>query len=57
MNRIRIMIIDDHNIVRDGLKYMIGINDDFEVVGEAEGCADALALLTKKEAGSCFAGL
>ena len=47
MNAIRIMIIDDHSIVRDGLKYMIGISGDFEVIGEAEGVLDALEILQK----------
>jgi len=49
MNAIRIMIIDDHSIVRDGLKYMIGISGDFEVVGEAEGVLDALEILQKSK--------
>lgn len=48
MDTIRIMIIDDHSIVRDGLKYMIGISGDFEVVSEAEGFTDALEVLEKK---------
>jgi len=32
----RILIADDHGIVRDGLKFLIGRESDMEVVGEAE---------------------
>ena len=33
---VRIVIADDHPIVRDGLKKLLLLEDDFEVVGEAE---------------------
>lgn len=32
---IRILIADDHPIVRDGLKKLLSLEDDFEIVGEA----------------------
>ena len=32
---IRVMIVDDHPIVRDGLKNMLLAFDDLELVGEA----------------------
>src|SRR5580658_7053433 len=32
---IRIVLADDHPIVRDGLKKLLQLEDDFEVVGEA----------------------
>src|SRR5438552_8193014 len=32
---IRIVIADDHPIVRDGLRKLLNLEDDFEVVGEA----------------------
>lgn len=32
---IRILIADDHLVVREGLRAMLGLEDDFEVVGEA----------------------
>jgi len=36
---IRILIADDHPIVRDGLKKLLSLEDDFEIVGEAaDGC-------------------
>ena len=32
---IRILLADDHAIIRDGLKVLLGAQNDFEVVGEA----------------------
>ncbi|MGH8951129.1 MAG: response regulator [Acidimicrobiia bacterium] len=40
---IRILIVDDHPVVRDGLRGMFANEDDFEVVGEAENGRDAVA--------------
>ncbi len=33
---IKVMIVDDHPVVRDGLKNMLLVFDDLELVGEAE---------------------
>ncbi len=35
INKIKIMITDDHPIVRDGLTAILSTQDDFEVIGEA----------------------
>src|SRR5271170_4830925 len=36
---VRILVADDHPIVRDGLKKLLLLEDDFDVVGEAsDGC-------------------
>ena len=32
---VRILLADDHPIVRDGLKKLLQLEEDFEVVGEA----------------------
>jgi NarL family two-component system response regulator LiaR len=40
---IRVMIVDDHPVVRDGLKNMLLAFDDLKLVGEAEDGSDALA--------------
>jgi len=40
---IRILVVDDHPIVRDGLVAILSTQDDFEVVGEAGNGEEALA--------------
>jgi len=39
---IRLMIVDDHAVVRDGLKAVLSLVDDFEVVAEAGNGHEAL---------------
>ena len=41
---IRIMIVDDHLMVRDGLKVFLSVYDDIEVAGEAKDGEQAVAL-------------
>jgi NarL family two-component system response regulator LiaR len=41
---IRVMIVDDHLMVRDGLKVFLTMYDDLEVVGEAGDGQQAVAL-------------
>jgi len=40
---IRVLIVDDHPVVRDGLTAMFGTHPDFTVVGEASNGAEAVA--------------
>ena len=42
MGTIRILIADDHTVVRDGLSAMLARQEDFLVVGEARNGLDAL---------------
>ena len=50
MNRqIRLMIVDDHPVVRQGLTAMIGIEADLKVVAEAERGEDAIALFRRHQ--------
>ncbi len=42
--RVRILICDDHPVVRSGLRGMLSSQPDFEVVGEAGDGAGAIAL-------------
>ena len=48
MTVIRILLADDHPVVRDGLRGMLATEDDFEVVGEAASGAEAV-LVTERE--------
>jgi DNA-binding NarL/FixJ family response regulator len=40
---VRVMLVDDHRIVREGLSYMLGAADDVVIVGEADSGAELLA--------------
>ena len=41
--RVRVMIVDDHAVVREGLKKYLGALGEFEIVAEAANGAEALA--------------
>lgn len=43
MAKTRIMIVDDHEVVRMGMRQLFESEDDFTVVGEASNGAEALA--------------
>lgn len=45
MNPIRIAIVDDHTMVRQGLKLALELQDDFNIVGEAENGAAGVRLI------------
>lgn len=49
MTKTRILIADDHAIVRDGVKALLSLADDLEVVGEAGGGQEAIDLAVKLE--------
>jgi DNA-binding NarL/FixJ family response regulator len=44
MENIRLLIVDDHPVVRTGLQGMLAAQDDFVVIGEAADGAEAVAL-------------
>lgn len=46
---IRVMIVDDYMMVRDGLKAFLSFYDDLEVVAEAKDGEQAVALCTQVE--------
>lgn len=46
---IRVMIVDDHMMVRDGLKMFLSIYDDITVVAEAEDGEEAVAHCAEQE--------
>ncbi|MBI3175281.1 MAG: response regulator transcription factor [Chloroflexi bacterium] len=41
---IRILLVDDHAVVRQGLKMFLGLDPDLEVIGEAENGEEAIRL-------------
>ncbi len=43
----RVLLVDDHSIVRDGLRLCMGAADRYEVVGEAENGRSAVELATE----------
>lgn len=43
----RIVLVDDHALIRDGIRALLGVMPQFAVVGEAESAAEALALLER----------
>lgn len=47
MHKTKIIIIDDHPIVRQGLRQLINQENDFIVCGEAENALDAIDLIEK----------
>src|ERR1700758_670820 len=50
-NRVRVLLVDDHEVVRDGVKSLINANDDLLVVGEAGSVREAVdqAMRTKPD--------
>jgi len=39
---IRVLLVDDHAVVRSGLRLLLDVNDDIEVVGQAGSARDAI---------------
>jgi two-component system, NarL family, response regulator LiaR len=44
LNQIRILLADDHTVVRSGLSAVLAMQDDFKIVGEAGDGEEALRL-------------
>ncbi|HXF68774.1 MAG TPA: response regulator transcription factor [Thermoflexus sp.] len=44
MKRLRVLVVDDHEVVRLGLRLLLQNRPEFELVGEAETGAQAIAL-------------
>ncbi|MBA7654598.1 Transcriptional regulatory protein DegU [subsurface metagenome] len=42
MDTIRILVVDDHQVVREGLRHMLELEADMKVVGEAGNAKEAL---------------
>lgn len=50
-DRIRVLVADDHAILRSGLRMLIGAEPDMEVVGEAADLAETIRLARSLEPG------
>jgi DNA-binding NarL/FixJ family response regulator len=44
---IKILLVDDHKVMRDGLRLLLDDHPDMQVVGEADHGRDALALVSR----------
>jgi len=42
MDKIKVLLVDDHNVVREGIKELIQVEKDMEVVGEASDGSEAV---------------
>src|SRR6478736_6588772 len=47
--RIRVLIVDDHSVVRMGLRMFFELQDDIEVVGEATDGSEGVAMARRLE--------
>ena len=47
MQKMKVLVVDDHTIVRDGICALLGLAGDIEVVGEASNGIEALELVRK----------
>jgi two-component system, NarL family, nitrate/nitrite response regulator NarL len=48
-NPIRLLIVDDHTVVRAGLRMLIECHDGMTIVGEAGSCAEALQVAARTQ--------
>ena len=44
---IRVLLVDDQNLVRQGVQALLDIADDIEVIGEARSGQEALEMVPK----------
>src|SRR5205823_13269065 len=44
MKKITVLLVDDHTVVREGLRALLGVETDIEVIAEAADGREALAL-------------
>lgn len=50
---IRVMIVDDHHLIREGLKKLLAAENDFVIVGEAGEANEALIVIEQCEPDVC----
>ncbi len=49
MKKIRIMLVDDHEVVRLGIRTLLAREQDIEIVAEATTCSEAVARAKKRK--------
>jgi DNA-binding NarL/FixJ family response regulator len=42
MDKIKVLLVDDHAIMRDGIRALLGLHDDIEIIGEASEGQEAI---------------
>jgi DNA-binding NarL/FixJ family response regulator len=42
MDKIRLLVVDDHAVMRDGIRALLGLHEDIEIVGEAANGQEAI---------------
>jgi DNA-binding NarL/FixJ family response regulator len=47
MDIIKVLLVDDQSLIREGLKALLELESDLEVIGEAENGRDAINLIAK----------
>ncbi|HWU32466.1 MAG TPA: response regulator transcription factor [Marmoricola sp.] len=47
--KIRVVVVDDHRLFREGLVEVLGTFDDIEVVGEGASSSDAIAIVRREK--------
>lgn len=48
MTKIRVLLVDDHRVVRQGIKLFLSAESDLEIIGEAGSGVEALQVLAKQ---------
>lgn len=48
-NKIKVLLVDDHLVVRNGVRLMLGTADDMHIAAEAESAQEALQLAREQE--------
>jgi len=49
IHKVRVLLVDDHAVVRDGVRLMLGTSDDIEVTAAAENGSQALQLAAEQD--------
>ena len=48
-NTIKLLLVEDQQLVREGLKGLLALHDDIRLIGEASDGAEALELLAREQ--------